>query len=242
MPEKTSTIKEIMERLQAPFDEADLEWKNDKGSELPYFHWTIYQKRMDEVFGFNWDHDFMRHGDGGDIECTIIAKLPDGQEVKRSNIGQDDTYVKKDTGEVVIVWGTGRAQAFKRACVGFGVGLYVYSIDKRRKGQQSAPQQPTASHSDARGGAGRSVADAKAPPPQKAAEAPARELTPKAMQDTINRLGEVCYGSVEWEGGVNAEVAKWASTGVTNSIALLSQPEGDKVLKSLNKKIEEAKA
>ena len=157
MPEKTTTTAEIMARLQAPFDEALMKFKPDKGDELPHFHWTVYQQRFDDVFGFDWTSDCMKHGDGT-FECTITVMLPSDRQVSRSATGEDDVITIRDTGEVRTIPFTGRAQAFKRAAVAFGVGRYVYALPKRRKGQQSAPQRTTAA--------------AKAPPPQKAAEAP----------------------------------------------------------------------
>ena len=77
-------------------------------------------------------------------ECTITITLPEGARLAGLTWARMIRTLSKKTGEDPSrSWGTGRAQAFKRAAVAFGVGRYVYAL---QPGQRPA-ERPTAPHS-----------------------------------------------------------------------------------------------
>ena len=233
------THADLMERLQEPFDESLMEWKPERGNELPYFHWTVYQQRLDRVCGMNWTADFVNHGDG-QIECEVSIKFPCGTVVRRSDVGEDEEITIKATGEVRRIFGTGRAQAFKRAAVAFGVGRYVYQMKPRKKGQrppQRAQQTPAQ----------------QAPPPQQEAPPPAQngngkvqggsagwlgdEDAPRAdgaLLAEIQRLGAQVSGEGPWmHEGIAEKSAEWASGKRVAAIHELNQHEALKLMREL---------
>ncbi len=99
-------VDEIMEKLQAPFDDELMRWvgvRYREDEERAFFGESVYSQRLDEVLGFNWQSEM----DGS--SCKITVQLPDGTKITR--MGEN----------------------FREACEMFGVGRYVHNIPRRKK-------------------------------------------------------------------------------------------------------------
>lgn len=124
---------EVLERLYAPFDPSLIDWKPIATSErdgqknalaFAFADPRAYHERLNEVFGFNWSSN-----------CEIVP-MDDRVFVKSSVTINGVT--RTDVGEEPL--GTGPrdnpltsavAQAFKRACVQFGLGAYLYALPRK---------------------------------------------------------------------------------------------------------------
>lgn len=122
----------IEEKLSAPFDVTDIEWriqqsgvKNGKpwAMVLAYVTNRAIQQRLDEVFGvFGWQNQYQQAPDGG-VMCGISILDPESPNV--------DWITKWDGAEntnIDAVKG-GLSGSMKRAAVQWGIGRYLYNLD-----------------------------------------------------------------------------------------------------------------
>lgn len=122
-------LKEIEEKLKAPFDKNEIEWrvqqagKTNDGSiwcmVLAYVDARALQTRLDEVFTpFGWEDSYQAIGE--DFICTLTVEI-NGKKVSKQN-GASKTQVEGFKG--------GISNSFKRVCAsGFGIGRYLYDLD-----------------------------------------------------------------------------------------------------------------
>ena len=232
---KLRSIAEVQTALQAPFADDLVQSRKQGGRDIRFVAWIHYQQRLDNVFGPKWDCFFVPV-DGG-LECTVMVRYPDGPEVSRS-----DVWIGKEQ------WHLMRSKAFRRACVGHGIGRYLYS-DSDLEGEQEShdgmenksPNGKAPSRTQ-QAQAAQNAPNAAAPPPDTTTG-----LKPSDdMLDRISKLGEEAYGKGEWFAGVNAQVAIWASTKAVGrsgtektAIGDLTKSECEAVIKSLENKIGE---
>ena len=174
-------------------------------------------------------------------------------------MGEDEEITVKATGEVRTVFGTGRAQAFKRAAVAFGVGRYVYQIKERRKGQRRQKAQngqpPKSQHRKPASPPQQNQEAQTAPPPQKQDQTPppaqngngkmqggnagwlGDEDAPRAdgaLLAEIQRLGAQVSGEGPWmHEGIAERSAAWASGKRVSAIHELNQHEALKLMREL---------
>lgn len=109
----------ILSQLSRPFEPAFIEWKpgSTKGARclaMPYADLRAYQARLDEIFGMNWSVRYTPWGDRIICDLTIHGTT-------RSSTGESNP---KDGNAGT----SAEAQAFKRACVMFGLGRYLYEL------------------------------------------------------------------------------------------------------------------
>ena len=228
---KLRSIAEVQAALQAPFADDLVQSRKQGGRDIRFVAWIHYQQRLDNVFGPKWDCFFVPV-DGG-LECTVMVRYPDGPEVSRS-----DVWIGKEQ------WHLMRSKAFRRACVGHGIGRYLYS-DSDLEGEQESHdgmenKSPNGTTSSGTASNGRTASSAP-PPDTTTGLKPSDE-----MLDRISKLGEEAYGKGEWFAGVNAQVAIWASTKAVGrsgtektAIGDLTKSECGAVIKSLENKIGE---
>ena len=117
--------KQILELMQ-PLKAADVEvrvgslintQKFSGASLLLYKTARVDTKRLNEVFGTNWQCSYARDGDN--LVCTISVYDKElGQWVKRSNVGTK-SYTEETKGEY--------SDALKRAGTVWGIGLELYN-------------------------------------------------------------------------------------------------------------------
>lgn len=115
----------ILEELAKPFDESVIEWRagatnqdKTRALALAYAPARVYMDRLDEVMGADWQDEYKTGPDGGVI-CGVSLFI-DGQWVTRWD-GAENTDFESIKG--------GLSDAFKRACVKWGIGRYLYSIE-----------------------------------------------------------------------------------------------------------------
>ena len=126
MEEVKDAKKELMEKLQAPFGENELEFRvgstnRDKtmGMALPYISARAIQNRLDEVFGIEgWQVEYQEVNNG--YLCKISVCI-DGKWISKQD-GCQFTQFEPLKGAL--------SGAFKRAAAaGLGIGRYLYDIE-----------------------------------------------------------------------------------------------------------------
>ena len=122
--------RDLLAELRAPFDPEDVKWRiqtagmggggNPWAMIVPYITSRAIHQRLDEVFGFNWQNEQKPAPDGNGWLCGISVKV-DGEWVTRWD-GAENTNIEPLKG--------GLSGAMKRAGVLFGIGRYLYQLDK----------------------------------------------------------------------------------------------------------------
>lgn len=114
---------EIQLALTRPFDVKLISWRvgatnKDKTKAIPlaYIDARDVMKRLDDVFGLDWQCKYT-HADAKTI-CEIGVCI-EGQWIWRAG-GAGDTDIEAEKGAI--------SDAFKRAAVLFGIGRYLYNI------------------------------------------------------------------------------------------------------------------
>jgi hypothetical protein len=121
----------IMEQLAAPFPEKAIHWRvgartkdKKKGIPLAYIDARDAMKRLDDVVGGeNWQCRYPL-ADSGLLICEVgirasVFGLDRNEWVWKAN-GAGDTQVEAEKGKA--------SDAFKRACVLWKIGQYLYSM------------------------------------------------------------------------------------------------------------------
>jgi hypothetical protein len=118
--------RDVMKILAEPFDTKYLSWRagattKDKAQAqaLVYADIRAYQERLDEAVGGDWDVTYQPWGEAR-IMCHLTV-----QGTTRSSTGEFDSSDKVAQGPVA------EAQAFKRACVMFGLGRSLYDFPSK---------------------------------------------------------------------------------------------------------------
>jgi len=125
----------LEERLQAPFNADDIEWRiqqagisgngnNGNGKPwvrvIPYITNRAVQKRLDEVFGtMGWEDEFKELADNSGFLCGISVYI-DGKKITKWD-GAEKTNIEPVKG--------GLSDSQKRAAVKLGIGRYLYKLD-----------------------------------------------------------------------------------------------------------------
>ena len=111
----------LLEQLTQPFPASSIYWRagvvsrdKKRAQALPYAEPRIYEDRLNQVCPGLWGVSFRPWG-----ESRIICDLTIG-ELTRSSTGEENEGFAPGT--------AAEAQAFKRACVKFGLGRYLYDI------------------------------------------------------------------------------------------------------------------
>jgi hypothetical protein len=118
-------IKKVFEALKAPFPANKIHWRvgatsGDKSSgiALAYIDARDAMERLDEVVGpQNWQAEYP-WSDGKRIVCKVGVKVLNEWIWKANGCG--DTQVEAEKGAF--------SDAFKRACVLFGIARYLYDL------------------------------------------------------------------------------------------------------------------
>ncbi|MBK7926002.1 MAG: hypothetical protein IPJ98_00495 [Bryobacterales bacterium] len=147
-PERVAGIRE---RLSEPFDPAEIKWRVTatstqqsrhgpvkRGQLVAYADQRAYTDRLNDVFGeWGWTREYI-------VQVAQNFERPTARENKQSIVAAKVVVVS-----TVVVHGLGshtgmgeewaddenaatraEAQAFKRACACFGLGRYLYDLDK----------------------------------------------------------------------------------------------------------------
>jgi hypothetical protein len=119
-------IKEKMEALAQPFPAEAVQWKpgatngdKTRGLALAYVDLRHYIDRLNEVTGADWSDDYEVQEGGKVVVCRLTIC-----GVTRSDVGEAPPN-DENTATTAL------AQAFKRACVKFGLGAYLYRLPRQ---------------------------------------------------------------------------------------------------------------
>ena len=112
---------EIFAKLSAPFDSNEVrERPGGRGSMLKYITARTAMNRLDTVLGpEKWEDTYTETRDG--FMCRLTITLPDGSKVSKMDGGGFADMPEEDNCEK-----SGYSDAFKRVCVKFGIGRYLY--------------------------------------------------------------------------------------------------------------------
>jgi len=117
--------KEMMDALALPFSAEAIQWKpgatnrdKSRGLALAYVDLRHYIDRLNEVAGPDWSDDYEVQEGGKVVVCRLMVC-----GVTRSDVGEAPPN-DENTATTAL------AQAFKRACVKFGLGAYLYRLPR----------------------------------------------------------------------------------------------------------------
>lgn len=119
--------RNIFTELSKPFDQSDIEWRagatnqdKSRALALAYITSRAVMDRLDEVVGpENWRDEYQPGPDGGLI-CGLSLRLDDEWITKWD--GAENTLIEEVKG--------GLSGAYKRAAVKWGIGRYLYKLDR----------------------------------------------------------------------------------------------------------------
>jgi hypothetical protein len=116
---------EMMEALAQPFPVEAIQWKpgatnadKSRALALAYVDLRHYIDRLNEVAGADWSDDYEVQVEGTVVLCRLTVA-----GVTRSDVGEAPR-TDENTATTAL------AQAFKRACVKFGLGAYLYRLPR----------------------------------------------------------------------------------------------------------------
>lgn len=118
----------MFDRLSAPFPADVVHWRaqtltkdKTKALALAYLDARDVMDRLDEVVGPEGWSDSFHETERGRVICTLSIRNNEGAWIAKSD-GAGDTAVEGEKG--------GISDAFKRAGVKWGIGRYLYDLDK----------------------------------------------------------------------------------------------------------------
>jgi len=126
----TENFDTVLKMLSKPFHVTDVEWKpgalnkdRTRALALAYVETRAYIARLNEVAGNQWSdrYEVISLPDRVAVICHLtvcgVTRTGDGEAMMNGEDGSDPNLVT-----------TASAQAFKRACVKFGLGAYLYAL------------------------------------------------------------------------------------------------------------------
>jgi hypothetical protein len=147
----TEHLQKIRELLSEAFDPAEIKWRvtatsthqskqgpQKRGQLVAYADPRAYTDRLNEVFGeWGWTRsydvqvaqNFERRAPGDKKETAVAAKVVVVSSVTVHGFGSH-TGMGEEWADDQNAATRAEAQAFKRACVCFGLGRYLYDLDK----------------------------------------------------------------------------------------------------------------
>ncbi|HVZ18925.1 MAG TPA: Rad52/Rad22 family DNA repair protein [Terriglobales bacterium] len=147
-PERLQKIREL---LSEPFDPGEIKWRvtatstqqtkhgpQKRGQLVAYADQRAYTDRLNEVFGeWGWTRNydvqvaqnFERRAPGDKKQTAVSAKVVVVSTVTIHGLGSH-TGVGEEWADDENAATRAEAQAFKRACACFGLGRYLYDLDK----------------------------------------------------------------------------------------------------------------
>jgi hypothetical protein len=132
-PREGGAAQDLFDRLAAPFDPAEIRTRRGPRGDLRYITARTARRRLNEVVGpANWTCR-IEPADRW-VRCALTIVLPDGRSLTREALGG---YPDMPTDEDKVKGGD--SDAFKRACVLFGIAEYLYGDEPA----EPAPAPPT---------------------------------------------------------------------------------------------------
>src|SRR5262245_39378141 len=144
-------LNKIRELLSEPFDPEEIKWRvtatstqqtkhgpQKRGQLVAYADQRAYTDRLNDVFGeWGWTRsydvqvaqNFERRAPGDKKQTAVAAKVVVVSKVTIHGLGSH-TGVGEEWADDENAATRAEAQAFKRACACFGLGRYLYDLDK----------------------------------------------------------------------------------------------------------------
>ena len=128
-PREGGAAPDLWERLAAPFAAEEVRSRRGPRGDLRYITARTARRRLNDVLGpANWSCR-VEPADRW-VRCSLTIILPDGKAVTREAVGG---YPEMSTNEDKVKGGD--SDAFKRACVLFGIGEYLYGDIEEGRGE-----------------------------------------------------------------------------------------------------------
>lgn len=129
----------VFERLAEPFDASEIKERPGRHGEVfRYIDARTARRRLNAVLGHDGWECRVQPFPGG-VQCAITIRLSDGRTITREGIGGTPDSPGLSAEDAVK---SGDSDAFKRACVLFGIGEYLYDFDPVPSHTTSRPSQP----------------------------------------------------------------------------------------------------
>jgi hypothetical protein len=117
--------REMMSALTEPFPAEAIQWKpgatnkdKTRALALAYVDLRHYIERLNEVAGPDWSDSYEVQSSGKVVVCRLCICGVTRSDVGEASEGDDNTAT------------SALAQSFKRACVKFGMGAYLYRLPR----------------------------------------------------------------------------------------------------------------
>jgi hypothetical protein len=111
---------DLFAALAAPFEASEVRTRSQAGRTLHYITARTAMNRLDNVFGpENWWDEYLpgEHS----VLCRLTVRLPDGSTLTKADAGGYAGMPDQGDDDK-----SGFSDSFKRACVKFGIGRYLY--------------------------------------------------------------------------------------------------------------------
>ena len=144
-PREGGAAPDLWERLAAPFAAEEVRSRRGPRGDLRYITARTARRRLNDVLGpANWSCR-VEPADRW-VRCSLTIILPDGKAVTREAVGE---YPEMPTDEDKVKGGD--SDAFKRACVLFGIGEYLYGDEPVEPAEPRRATPTPTSNGDGRG-------------------------------------------------------------------------------------------
>lgn len=115
-----SKLSPLFRSLCAPFDPAEVKSRPQGNRKLSYITARTAMNRLDNVLGpENWFDEYFPNANA--VLCKLTIRLPDGTLLTKMDAGGHASMQDQGDDEKSAF-----SDAFKRACVKFGIGRYLY--------------------------------------------------------------------------------------------------------------------
>lgn len=119
------------ERLAEPFAVSRVKWLDKGGLSMPYIDARDCQSRLDQVVGIeNWQVHFEDCGGQGRLTCCVSIRFGDQWVQKCDGDGGNQAhkgFEQADSNK------SDYTEAFKRACVQWRIGRYLYFVPSSKE-------------------------------------------------------------------------------------------------------------
>jgi hypothetical protein len=111
---------DLFAALAAPFETSEVKVRSTSGRQLHYITARTAMNRLDSVLGpENWFDEYFPQENS--VLCKLTIRLPDGSSLTKSDAGGYAGMADQGDDDK-----SGYSDAFKRACVKFGIARYLY--------------------------------------------------------------------------------------------------------------------
>src|SRR5579883_3629229 len=112
--------RDLFAALAAPFEPEEVKVRSQSGRQLHYVTARTVMNRLDNVLGpENWWDEYVPNENS--VLCRLSMRLPDGTTLTKADAGGYAGMADQGDDDK-----SGFSDAFKRACVKFGVARYLY--------------------------------------------------------------------------------------------------------------------